>query len=92
MVFAITALSLIRNRAVWLQHGGGTQTRVWTLWTATDKQPAPRLLARATLFVDLDPGCGGPVELRKRAGAATLDNDRFTFARGRRVTTEVLFQ
>jgi hypothetical protein len=232
----ITALSLIRNRAVWLQHSGGTQTRVWSLWTATDTQRTPTLLARASApvgasapfalgpgnldrrqlfgdgdtlpwasgrevtvlrangstayrwqapatvtalggdpgivvvavadgrifelsgptsakeldgspaarrvfwdglgvtavrgrtidienggncphnhiplpvgqdllvasggrflfrhgpFVELRPGCGGAVELRKRASTATLDNDRLTYAQGRLVTTEVLFQ
>jgi hypothetical protein len=42
----VVAVSVARNRALWLHRSGGSK-RTWTLWTATTKRVAPRLLARA---------------------------------------------
>jgi hypothetical protein len=43
----ITAVSIARNRALWVHRSGGSPPR-WTVWTATNKRPHPRLLASTT--------------------------------------------
>lgn len=78
----IAALTIARNRAVWLHYGGGN-IREWSLWTATTTSRAPRRLALATDEPDApSPIVIGGGDFDRRQG---FSNDVLPYAVGRKV-------
>jgi hypothetical protein len=78
----IGAVTIARNRALWLHYAGGN-IREWSLWTATTTNPTPRRLAFATGEPDAhSPIVIGGGDFDRRQG---WNNDVLPYAVGRRV-------
>lgn len=78
----IAAVTIARNRAVWLHYAGGN-IREWSLWTATTTNRGPRRLAFATSGPDApSPIVIGGGDFDRRQG---FDDDVLPYAVGRKV-------